>query len=184
VADITSPDLPEQLQTCFDCVILSDIVEHVPRPDQLLRNMRSLVKDDGLLILTTVNGYQVSELSVRALRATRTYPVAREFVRRLVQLKLRKQDQSDVAANPYPGVDDPGHIQFFSLGQLNALFEDAGFSIAESHCRGSILSLGAFGPFRNQLLQRFDDWLGKLLPPSMTSAWYFGLRPVGPGGAW
>lgn len=40
----------------FDLVLLAEIVEHVAHPDDLLRKVRSLVKPNGHVIVTTPNG--------------------------------------------------------------------------------------------------------------------------------
>jgi len=40
----------------FDAVIITEIIEHVAHPDEFLRKVAALVKDDGYIIMTTPNG--------------------------------------------------------------------------------------------------------------------------------
>jgi len=42
--------------TKFDAILLTEVLEHVAHPDQLLMKISELLKDDGCLILTTPNG--------------------------------------------------------------------------------------------------------------------------------
>lgn len=46
------PALDEQ----FDCVISADVIEHLPNPQDYLREAYRVLKKDGLLLLTTPNG--------------------------------------------------------------------------------------------------------------------------------
>lgn len=45
-------DFPE----CFDCVLLTEVIEHVAHPDLLLQRVASLVKPGGYIVLSTPNG--------------------------------------------------------------------------------------------------------------------------------
>jgi 2-polyprenyl-3-methyl-5-hydroxy-6-metoxy-1,4-benzoquinol methylase len=46
----------------FDIIICSEVLEHVPDTGKFLKNVRSIMDDDGLLILTIPNGYGYFEL--------------------------------------------------------------------------------------------------------------------------
>ncbi len=49
------------LNTQFDAVILAEIIEHVAHPDDLIAHALSLVRSDGVLIITTPNQRFVRE---------------------------------------------------------------------------------------------------------------------------
>ena len=58
VADVhagTGESLPEVLQNDFDYVLLSHVLEHTISPSVALANARSLLKDDGVLIIEVPN---------------------------------------------------------------------------------------------------------------------------------
>lgn len=54
VCDIESDPLPYR-KNYFDIVLLTDIIEHVFDTDQLLKNIRRVLKKGGLLLITTPN---------------------------------------------------------------------------------------------------------------------------------
>jgi 2-polyprenyl-3-methyl-5-hydroxy-6-metoxy-1,4-benzoquinol methylase len=51
----TGESLPEALQNDFDYVLLSHVLEHTISPSAALANARSLLKDDGVLIIEVPN---------------------------------------------------------------------------------------------------------------------------------
>ena len=53
IADITE-EIPFNNEM-FDCVILGEVIEHVPNPDFLLREINRVLKKDGYLIISTPN---------------------------------------------------------------------------------------------------------------------------------
>jgi 2-polyprenyl-6-hydroxyphenyl methylase/3-demethylubiquinone-9 3-methyltransferase len=48
-------DLNEGLK--FDCIIACEIIEHLAHPDQLLKKLSRLINVNGIIIITTPNGY-------------------------------------------------------------------------------------------------------------------------------
>ncbi len=40
----------------FDCVLATEVIEHVAHPDQFLRQLSELVRPGGLIVITTPNG--------------------------------------------------------------------------------------------------------------------------------
>ena len=62
VGDVESVELPVDLGT-FDVILCADIVEHLRDPESFLRRSRSLLRDDGILVLSTPN---VANWSIRA----------------------------------------------------------------------------------------------------------------------
>src|SRR5690348_13933067 len=51
----------------FDVVIASEVIEHMSDPQSLLENASRHLRQDGILLLTTPNGYGYYELSERHL---------------------------------------------------------------------------------------------------------------------
>jgi len=41
----------------YDIILACEILEHLERPIEFLRNLKSRLKDDGIIILTTPNGH-------------------------------------------------------------------------------------------------------------------------------
>ncbi len=57
--DLSRDEMKEQ---GFDVVFALDIIEHLESPDKFLRNIVSVMKDEGLLILSTPNASSLSRL--------------------------------------------------------------------------------------------------------------------------
>jgi 2-polyprenyl-3-methyl-5-hydroxy-6-metoxy-1,4-benzoquinol methylase len=51
--------------TPFDVIIVSELIEHIESPANLLTNIRRLLKEDGILILTLPNGCGLEEIAGR-----------------------------------------------------------------------------------------------------------------------
>ncbi len=65
---------------CADVVVVTEVVEHLKDPIAALRNVRSLVKPDGVLIITIPNGTAWLPLSPIAERLARRFRPLRGFL--------------------------------------------------------------------------------------------------------
>lgn len=152
----------------FDVVILSEVLEHVMDPAGLLKQGVQRLVADGVVIITTPNGYGEFEMDSWLFKAL--------GMQRLVD---------KLAANKSPVLGatdnhDSGHVQFFTRRRLYKIFEECGLSV----CSEGSASLFA-GPFAGHLLarsQRFIQWNAEVtngLPMALASGWYFALRRAG-----
>ena len=149
----------------FDVVILSEVLEHVMEPAGLLKAGERRVNPNGLVIVTTPNGYGEFEMDSWLFGALRMQTV----VDKLASNKFKVMSATDN--------DDSGHIQFFTRGRLNKIFRECGLTV----WRVGAASLFA-GPFAGHLLarsNRFIQWNAVVtdkLPMVLASGWYFALR--------
>lgn len=87
----------------FDSIIFADVLEHLRNPEAVLRNMRSLLKDDGCIICSVPN---VRHQSV------------------LLDLLVKGQwEYTD------EGIMDRTHLRFFTLNSIIKLLADTDFVI-------------------------------------------------------
>lgn len=155
-------DLAHEL---FDIVILSEVLEHVPEPRELLANSLRYLSSDGLMIVTVPNGYGEFEMDSWLFRLLRG--------QRLVDA-LAKSKREVVAATDNHA---DGHVQFFTRRRLSRLFEQCSLSVFREGA-GSLLA----GPFVGHTLarsERFIEWNARVtdkLPLTLASGWYFALR--------
>lgn len=143
----------------FDVIILSDILEHVPDPEKLLRDVHAMLAHNGIILISIPNGLGPFEIENFILRKTG----ALAFGRRL----LKKG--SDIPYN-----HESGHIQFFSKNRFAAILKNAGFSMSDFR-KGCFLG-GAGSNFiisRIPWLLRANIRVGRLLPYFLCSVWYF-----------
>jgi SAM-dependent methyltransferase len=156
-------DLPES--ETFDVVILSEVLEHMTNPRDLLAASAGHMAPDGMLIVTVPNGYGEFEIDSWVFRTLR--------LQKVVDVLARHKDEV------VGGTDnlESGHVQLFTRTQLRHLFADCDlFSIREE--AGSFLA----GPIVGHLLARSTrliEWnarITNLLPLVMASSWYFALQ--------
>ncbi|RJP62917.1 MAG: class I SAM-dependent methyltransferase [Ignavibacteriales bacterium] len=51
-ADITDPNVSENLGTKFDLIVMRDVIEHIPNRDAAFKNLYNLLNDNGFLFIT------------------------------------------------------------------------------------------------------------------------------------
>ena len=156
----------------FDVVILSEVLEHVSDPSILLKAGARCVIDNGLVIVTTPNGYGEFEMDSWLFGALRM----QRLVDRLAGNKSAVIGSTDN--------HESGHVQFFTRRRLYRIFKDCGLSVWKEGASGLF-----GGPFAGHLLarsSRFIQWNAKVtdnLPLTVASGWYFALQPAKSSGA-
>ena len=148
----------------FDVVILSEVLEHLEQPEEMLKSATRLMSRDGLLIVTVPNGYGEFEIDSGMFRFLRLQKIVDRFAKQSEVLAATDNSES-------------GHVQFFTRPRLRRLFKDAGLVIF----REGAASFFA-GPFAGHFVarsQRVIDWNARItdrLPFVLASGWYFALR--------
>lgn len=117
--DLNSTRLTDALPgASFDVVYCGELIEHLFNPDALLREIRQLLSDDGILVLSTPNlGYWVNRLlllvGISPLYLENSAEV--KLGRRLVRLGQ--------------GNHTEGHIRLFTYRALLEFVARAGFNV-------------------------------------------------------
>lgn len=86
----------------FDVVVCADVLEHLPRPEELLARIRSWLAPGGLLFVSLPN---VANVTVRAGLLLGRFPYAEK------------------------GILDRTHLRFYTRGSARRLLEDGGFRV-------------------------------------------------------
>ena len=87
----------------FDVIVAGDVLEHLPRPGDLLTALKPLLKSDGTLLVSLPN---VANVTVRAALLGGRFPYADR------------------------GILDRTHLRFYTRAGARALLEHSGFRIA------------------------------------------------------
>jgi 2-polyprenyl-3-methyl-5-hydroxy-6-metoxy-1,4-benzoquinol methylase len=134
-------ELPEAITAGapYDVVLCADILEHVRRPEAVLRSVRELLAPGGVLIASVPN-------------------FGHFYARTRTVLGLFDYDQR--------GVLDNGHVRFFTRRSLMRHFRSAGFKVVHQEATGlplDVLASGSTGIVRRGL-RIFDRMLITLRP--------------------
>jgi 2-polyprenyl-3-methyl-5-hydroxy-6-metoxy-1,4-benzoquinol methylase len=149
----------------FDIVILSEVLEHVTEPRELLTTSMRYLASDGIMIVTVPNGFGEFEIDSWLYRKLRG--------QRIVNALYKKEQEIISATDNHAD----GHVQFFTRRRLLRLFEECSLSVFRQGA-GSFLA----GPMVGHTLaraERFIKWNSRVadrLPLALASGWYFALR--------
>lgn len=154
----------------YDVVICSEVLEHLHHPENLLKELRFLIKDDGVLIVTVPNGIGPREMFV-----TRPFIKIRNnngFSWKLVSSIKKKLGYSGTTIQS--AASDLDHIQFFTKKQLKKLAKDSGFDIIKLNAANFIDDVFPFSIVaRNSIsLQKIDSKIADLLPTGMSGGYH------------
>jgi SAM-dependent methyltransferase len=156
----------------YHCVVISEVLEHLDQPEELLSAALPYLADSGVLIVTVPNGYGEFEFDRRAYQTLRVDKI----VTRLRALIRGGKSMHGMAGSD----DDSPHIQRFTLGRLRRAFARNNLLVLES--RGMSLFSG---PFVAHLLGGSNSFINinaavaDYLPLSVAAGWMFALTPAG-----
>jgi len=152
----------------FDVIILSEVLEHLDQPADMLRNAKRLLHSEGVLIVTVPNGYGEFEIDSWVFRSLRLQKIVDRFA--IKNEVLAGTDNSE-----------SGHAQFFTRSRLQNLFQQAGLVITRESA-GSFLAGPIAGHFvsRSPRLVGWNARITDRLPLVLASGWYFALRLKNP----
>ena len=177
-----------------DLIICSEVLEHLHQPQECLNLLRRLLRPNGALIITTPNGYGSYEMFCRMQRALASVGID-QLMRGLIHARRRMHTPSNgtgsSASSSFQQEEvgflnfESGHVQFFRVGRLLALFHAGGFHVIEQRARTFLCGpyidvLLRLPPFR-QALYRWNNRMADVLPFSWSADWMFLLEHRGAG---
>lgn len=175
LTSVTTSDL-------FHVVVCSEVLEHLKRPDKLLKQIRSVLVDDGLILITVPNGYGYFELeSALDQRFPMIANLADNIQQRIVRRfgsdalkqrhsKERNKEHYELACSSLDG--ETTHCNKFTYHKIKRIIQDNNYKIIDFHNRTFLA-----GNIINVLLRESDMLLkcncaiADLLPKTMCSGW-------------
>lgn len=155
----------------YDVIILTEVLEHVDKYQEMISLIARSMKSDCTLIITVPNGWCISELLCRPSYALKKWPGGAALVK-IIKRLLKTADFS--TANFFSP-----HVHFFTLQHLVKLFEDYDLFII-SFKRFFFLWL-LWETFFSQRSYP-PDWpesdfrRSQKLPPVLCAVWAFSLK--------
>jgi ubiquinone/menaquinone biosynthesis C-methylase UbiE len=150
----------------YEAIICSEVLEHLHQPENLLKVLRKILAERGVLIVTVPNGQGARELFV-------TKPVQvlmKKFPRSWGWLSKVKSFLGYQGTTVQSDADDLSHIQFFTVNSLTALAHKGGFEImhwGKSNFIEDVFPI-SFLTKRVRSLQKVDCKIAELLPLRLT----------------
>lgn len=166
----------------YDVIILTDVLEHLEEPENLLRLVYDLLAPGGRVVVSIPNGFGPFELESwvnripvlgrvldRSLAAVAF--AMNKWVWRGRWTALLERQPADLPYN-----SESPHVQWFTQSRFREMVRRAGFDIESSR------KLSTFsGPFSNYLFGPFEQAcelnarLADKLPAAVASAWWMEL---------
>jgi SAM-dependent methyltransferase len=155
--------------TKFDCLIISEVLEHLHDPELLLRLALPYLSESGILVITVPNGYGEFELDRRLYRALQADKMA-GWLRSMFK---RGQNAAGIAGSD----DNSPHVQRFTLSSINSMFISNHLQVLEARATSAVS-----GPFiahlfgKSQIFARMNASVSDHLPLPFVAGWMFCLR--------
>lgn len=156
----------------YDVIIASELLEHITEIERLMVLLSSHLRPDGLLLVTTPNGYGSMEIFERTWKLTRSFlmtsrvlnPVRRALIAARV---LGQNERERRLMELYP------HVQAFTMRRLRRLGASAGLRLIGA---GNVSFLKGFIPWdmtfgRSARLRDWDAQFADSLPHSVANGW-------------
>jgi len=123
--DYLSADITERLpldDASMECVVAGEVIEHVPNPDHLVREVRRVLVPGGMFVLSTPN---LVSWANRVLVPFGIQPLGTETSSEVaLGRRLRVLGQ---------GNQVQGHLKVFTHRALREILERYGFTVVERH---------------------------------------------------
>jgi SAM-dependent methyltransferase len=166
----------------YDVIVLTDVLEHLHQPQNLLRLVYDLVASDGRVIVSIPNGFGPFEIEAYLHKVPivgwvldRSFAATAFALNRWV-FRGRWNELLDRQPADLPYNSESPHVQWFTQSRFRRLVRNAGFNI-ERFRKLSTFS----GPFSNYVFGPFarpcelNTKLADKLPASVASAWWMEL---------
>jgi 2-polyprenyl-3-methyl-5-hydroxy-6-metoxy-1,4-benzoquinol methylase len=173
----------ETLSEAFDLVISTEVIEHLEDPESFLVTLRAVVADDGMLVLSTPNGFGYAEIERRLLYTAfdliRRLPISvkktfrshyqklrswRWYRERQISLSNGKSRRKIFATLNFA---NDIHIQYFTLKRLICILRKSSFTVDE------VYNVQLLGGLVGRILESPLDVgrILKVLPNCFAAAW-------------
>lgn len=157
-----------------DTIIVSEVLEHIEDQDLsvVLKNLHSMLSDQGKLLVTVPNGYGWFELESFIWNKMKIGKFL-EIIYLAPIIRLIKTKLLNIQQDIHPStLSSSPHVQRFTLDRIKNLLERNGFTVCDY--TGSVLFAGQFSHLLFSGIKwfmRFNNFLGNVFP-KIASGFY------------
>ncbi len=156
----------EDISEKYDIILACEILEHLENPLLFLESLKSKLNENGIIIITTPNGYGWSEneshLLMKLAKNKFLFKIMTKIEKNRKYITLNKEDK---------------HLQKFTFSKLMKIFSRAGLRVI-ARKNGPVFG----GPITERTFAKipgfksFSNSLADILPPFCVLVWYFVLK--------
>ena len=155
----------------FKLVIASEVLEHVNDPVIFMEMLKSMLDDNGNLILTVPNGYGPFEWA--SLFESILYLSG---VSKIIMFLKHNKYSSDSTSNLHDTLAVSPHINFFSYSEIYKLFDGAGMNVVLFLPRTFLCGFGFDKIIKSEKLLKWNEKVSEVISPYLVSDWMFQLK--------
>jgi 2-polyprenyl-3-methyl-5-hydroxy-6-metoxy-1,4-benzoquinol methylase len=152
----------------FDAIVCSEVLEHLDKPEDLVKSIFCILKKEGVLIATVPNGWGPREVII-------TKPMQWLHKNKMdsLMLKFKKalgySNHTLQSSNP-----DLTHVQFFTARKFKNILENAGFKTLKWRNADFVERVFPYSFLTRRIyaLQKLDCALADYIPKQFSSGFY------------
>ena len=166
----------EKENLTYDIIIISEVLEHVEKPQQLLLDIRSKLSDSGILFITLPNGYGPFEIVSTFMRILDFFNLTtkiRNFKRIFIPGIVVKQNIEEFNYRVSDTLADSPHINFFNFKEIKKLINYSGYQIISYKNRTFICGDPIDILINKFNLSNLNSKVADYLPNILVSDWMF-----------
>ena len=155
----------------YDIVLMTQVLDHIVNPVDLLKKIKNHLSDDGKIIIGISNGYGPYEASKKL------FPKMKK--RFFAKQSFKNSNIKKLQLLPFTCNNNSPHIHKYSIPKLKKMLDDCGFKIVKLKKLTFLLPAFPFSVlFYNtsksvsKFFEKTDSIIAKLLPSFLSSNWY------------
>ena len=153
----------------FDVIIISEVLEHLDQPDQVLNLLKDNLKNNGFILGSIPNGYGLTEIEKFIIHKFFIYKIAK-FIYKF----FRKKTLSN---KNIPFNYESGHVQFFTLKKFKGIVFKNNLFIKFIK-NGTLFGADLTGStiLKPDIMKKLNTYLADFIPSFMSATWIFKLQ--------
>lgn len=156
----------------FDLIIVSEVIEHVTKPEETLKTLAKMLPPTGRMILTIPNGYGPFEIASTFER----FLIKRGVIKSRAQQSMQENNDHLLPSGADTLANSP-HINFFTMKKIRELIKSSGLQIILYRPRTFLCGFGFDKFMRNEIIETWNSDVADILPSFCVSGWMFVLKP-------